>query len=154
MMVISLLLCIGLAQVPPDRGGGPPPDWEFGSHDHSPGRPPSGLPPWRWWRDSNTIRKLNLSAEQQKKIDEVYQQSRNKLIDLRATLQKEQGSLDPLLSAEHVDEAKAIVQIDRVAEARAELEKVNARMLLGFRAVLTQDQWRTLQSGDLVPPRH
>ena len=152
MMVIPLLLCFGLAQGPPDHGGGPPPEWDHGSHDHPPGRPPAGLPPGRWWRDGSMSRRLGLSADQQKRMDEVFEQSRSKLIDLRATVQKEQGTLDPLLSAEHVDEARAIAEIDRVANARADLEKANARMLLGFRSVLTQEQWRALQSGDGGPP--
>jgi hypothetical protein len=39
-----------------------------------------------------------------------------------------------------------------VAQARAELEKANARMLLGFRGVLTQEQWKKLQAED--PHRH
>jgi protein CpxP len=48
--------------------------------------------------------------------------------------------LEPLMDAERLDEAKTLVQIDRVAQARAELEKANARMLLGIRQVMTADQ--------------
>jgi protein CpxP len=54
--------------------------------------------------------------------------------------------LEPLMDAERLDEAKTLVQIDRVAQARAELEKANARMLLGIRQVMTADQWSKLQS--------
>jgi hypothetical protein len=39
-----------------------------------------------------------------------------------------------------------IAQVDRIAAARAELEKANAQMLLGIRRVLTLDQWKKLQS--------
>lgn len=52
----------------------------------------------------------------------------------------------PLLAADQPDEGKILAQIDRVAQARAELEKANARMLLGLRRVLTPDQWKTLQA--------
>ena len=45
-----------------------------------------------------------------------------------------------------------LAEIDRVAQIRAELEKANARMLLGLRRVLTQDQWQKLQAND--PGRH
>jgi len=76
----------------------------------------------------------------------LFQQSRLKLIDLSASLQKEEAILEPLVEADRPDEGQVLAQIDRVAQARAELEKANARMLLGFRGVLTQDQWKKLQA--------
>ena len=50
------------------------------------------------------------------------------------------------MSADTPDEPKILAQIDRVAQARAELEKANARLLLGIRRVLTPDQWKKLQA--------
>lgn len=116
-----------------------------------PNRPPMerafhGGPPGRWWMDPMLVQKLGLTADQQKRIDTLFQQSRLKLIDLSAGLQKEEALLEPLLEADRPDESQVLGQIDRVAQARAELEKANARMLLGFRGVLTLDQWKKLQS--------
>ena len=76
---------------------------------------------------------LSLTAEQQQKMDDVFQQSRIKLIDLTATLDKEEAILEPLMKAERLDEIKVGMQIDKVADARAKLEKVNAQMFLGVR---------------------
>jgi periplasmic protein CpxP/Spy len=116
-----------------------------------PNRPPMerafhGGPPGRWWMDPMLVQKLGLTADQQKRIDTLFQQSRIKLIDLSAGLQKEEALLEPLLEADRPDESQVLAQIDRVAQARAELEKANARMLLGFRGVLTLEQWKKLQS--------
>ena len=116
-----------------------------------PNRPPMerafhGGPPGRWWMDPMLVQKLGLTADQQKRIDTQFQQSRLKLIDLSAGLQKEEALLEPLLEADRPDESQVLAQIDRVAQARAELEKANARMLLGFRGVLTLEQWKKLQS--------
>jgi Spy/CpxP family protein refolding chaperone len=108
-------------------------------------------PPGRWWTDPALVQKLGLTADQQKHIDTLFQQSRLKLIDLSAALQKEEAIMEPLVEADRSDESQVLAQIDRVALARAELEKANARMLLGFRGVLTQDQWKRLQAED--PPR-
>jgi Spy/CpxP family protein refolding chaperone len=108
------------------------------------------LPPGKWWTDPGLVQKLGLTTDQQSRIEAIFQQSRLKLIDLSAALQKEEATIEPLLEAEHPDEAKVVAQIDRIAQARAELEKANARMLLGFRGVLSQDQWKRLQ--DLRPP--
>ena len=109
---------------------------------------PSGT----WWRDAALVQKIGLTPDQQKKIEDAFQQSRLHLIDLTATLEKEQVTMEPLLAADHPDEAKILVQIDRIAQARAELEKSNARMLLGFRNVLSQDQWVRLKAEKPAPP--
>ena len=53
-----------------------------------------------------------------------------------------------MLEVDRPDEAKVLAQIDRVAQDRAELEKANARMLLGLRNVLTPEQWKKLQQED------
>ena len=101
-------------------------------------------PPGRWWSNPYYIQYLSLTADQQKKIEDVFNSHRLTLIDLSANLQKQEAILEPLLDAEHPDENKILSQIDRVAAARADLEKGNARMLLGFRRVLSQEQWKRL----------
>jgi Spy/CpxP family protein refolding chaperone len=107
-------------------------------------------PRGRWWDNPDISQKLGLSTDQQKKMDDIFQQSRLKLIDQHAAVEKEETILEPLLSAEQPDEAHILAQIDKVAQSRAELEKANARMLLGLRGVLTTAQWKTLQT--LGPP--
>jgi Spy/CpxP family protein refolding chaperone len=105
-----------------------------------------GGPGGRWWNNPEMAQKLSLNSDQQKKMDDIFQQNRLRLIDLTATLQKEEITLEPLVAADTPDEAKILAQIDKVAQGRAELEKANARFLLGIRRVLTQDQWKKLQA--------
>jgi Spy/CpxP family protein refolding chaperone len=104
------------------------------------------MPPGMWWTNPEVIQKINLTTEQQKKIADTFQQFRLKLIDADAALHKEEAIMDPLVQSETPEDAKILAQIDKVAQARAELEKTNARMLLGIRHVLTPEQWKTLQS--------
>jgi len=108
-------------------------------------------PPGRWWNNPQMVQKLALNSDQQKKMDDIFQANRLKLIDLNATLQKEEVTMEPLVSADQPDESKILAQIDKVAQARAELEKANARFLLGIRRVLTPDQWKKLQAE--TPPQ-
>ncbi|HEY3990717.1 MAG TPA: periplasmic heavy metal sensor [Acidobacteriaceae bacterium] len=103
-------------------------------------------PRGRWWDNPEISQKLGLSTDQQKKMDDIFLQSRLKLIDQHAAVEKEETILEPLLSAEQPDETRILAQIDKVAQSRAELEKANARMLLGLRSVLTTAQWKTLQT--------
>jgi Spy/CpxP family protein refolding chaperone len=100
--------------------------------------------PGTWWTNPGMMKLLALTSEQQKKMDEVFQQFRLKLIDLNASLAREEAILEPLIAAQSLDESKILTQIDRIAGTRAELEKANARMLLGIRQSLTQEQWDKL----------
>ena len=100
----------------------------------------------RWWKDPQMVEKLGVTADQQKKMDDIFQQHRLKLIDVTAAVEREEVTLEPLMEGEQPDEAKVVAQIDKVAQARAELEKANARMLLGIRRVLTPDQWKKLEA--------
>ena len=110
------------------------------------------VPPGKWWNDPAIVQNLALTPEQQKQMETLFQANRVKLIDLNASLQKEEVLLEPLLDVDHPDEAKVMPQIDRIAQARAELEKANARMLLGFRSVLNQEQWKKLQTSSRSGP--
>jgi Spy/CpxP family protein refolding chaperone len=83
-------------------------------------------------------------------MDDIFNASRLKLIDLFASVQKEEAVMEPLVSADPPDDNKVLAQIDRVAQARAELEKGRARMLLDIRRQLTHDQWVQLQA--MRPP--
>jgi Spy/CpxP family protein refolding chaperone len=105
----------------------------------------------RWWTRPEVIEQLGLSADQRKNLDDILQQHRLKLIDLDAALQREEVTLEPLVSAQPPDDAKVTAQIDRVAQARAELEKANSRMLWQARRVLTPEQWTQLQSRPVTP---
>ena len=104
---------------------------------------PAGM----WWKIPAVVQRLGLTADQTKKMDGIFEQSRLQLIDLKANLEKQNALLEPLLSANPPDTIKAMAQIDKVAEARAGLEKANARMLLGIRVVLTPAQWTKLHAG-------
>ena len=102
-------------------------------------------PQGAWWKNPMVVQRISLTADQSKKMDDIFQQSRLQLIDLKATVEKQQVMLEPMLSANPLDVAKASAQIDKVAQARADLEKANAKMLLSIRGVLTADQWTKLR---------
>jgi Spy/CpxP family protein refolding chaperone len=102
-------------------------------------------PEGMWWKNPNVVQRLTLTPEQVKRMDGIFQTSRLQLIDLKANVEKQEVMLEPLLSANPLETAKAQAQIDKVADARADLEKANAKMLLGIRGVLTPDQWTKLR---------
>jgi protein CpxP len=149
--VIAGVLMAGsvLAQGPGGMGGGggmgPGPG--FGEH-----RPPferafgpgGGL--GRWWNNPKIAERLKLTDDQRKAMDATLLQHREKLIDLRASLEKAELAMEPLMQEDQPNEAGILAQIDKVAQARAELEKANARFLLAIRGKLTPEQWKQLQA--------
>jgi Spy/CpxP family protein refolding chaperone len=100
-----------------------------------------------WWREASWIKALELTPDQRKKMDDAFLQNKIRLIDLSAALEKEETLLEPLVeNIRPEDEAKILAQIDKVADARAGLEKANARWLLAMRQILSQDQWSKVQA--------
>jgi Spy/CpxP family protein refolding chaperone len=99
-----------------------------------------------WWNQPQLIEKLKLTDEQRKAMDQIFLDHRLKLIDLRGAVEKAELELQPLMQEDQPNEVKALAQIDKLAQARAELEKANARFLFALRAKLTAEQWKTLQT--------
>jgi Spy/CpxP family protein refolding chaperone len=143
---------------PPPQGGPPPrgPGQRGPGQVGREGRPenPSAdlqMPPGRWWNDSSIAQNVGLSAEQIKKMDDIFNGARDHLIDLDADVRKAEGGLQPLLDNYPIDRAKIMAQVERFAQAKAALEKANAQMLIDILAQLTHDQWVKLES--MRPPQ-
>jgi Spy/CpxP family protein refolding chaperone len=100
----------------------------------------------RWWNNPRVVERLKLTDVQRKEFDDIYLAHREKLIDLRASLEKAELALETLVSDTQPNETKILAQIDKVAQARAELEKANAAFLLAIRGKLTAEQWTQLQA--------
>ena len=100
----------------------------------------------RWWNNPKVVERLKLTDEQRKAFDGILLEHREKLIDLRANVEKAELEMEPLVSADQPNESRILSQIDKVAQARAELEKANARFLLAIRNKLTPEQWKQVQA--------
>jgi Spy/CpxP family protein refolding chaperone len=162
LVLFAALSAASVTAQQPDAG--PPP---AGPGQHGP-RPDQGRggwgegmrsgfrigPPGIWWHNPDLIQKLTLTPDQQKRMDDILQQSRLQLVDLRANVEKQELLMEPMLAANPPDTNKILAQIDHTAQARAELEKANAKMLLGIRNVLTPDQWTKLQTERRSRMRH
>jgi periplasmic protein CpxP/Spy len=99
----------------------------------------------KWWNNPKIAEQLKLTDDQRKAFDDILQQHRSTLIDLRANLEKAELTLEPMIGSDQPNEGAILEQIDKVAQARAELEKANARYLLAIRSKLTPDQWKQVQ---------
>ena len=148
-MAIAGVLLAGTAFAQ-DTGGGP--GGGFGEH-----RPPferaMGGDHGRWWNNPKIVDKLKLTDTQRKAMDDTLLQHRESLVDLRGSLEKSELELEPMMKEDQPNESQILAQIDKVAQARAELEKANARFLLAIRSKLTPEQWRQMQADRASRPR-
>ena len=100
----------------------------------------------QWWNNPNVVKQLTLTDDQRKAMDGILQDHKMKLIDLHANLEKAEVELGPMIKADTPDRRAIEAQIDKVATARADLEKADALFLLDIRMKLTSDQWKQLQT--------
>ena len=146
-----LLMAQNTSPAPPQAGGnavystqGPGPG---GPGGHFEMRVPG---PHKWWKDSETVKQLQLSDGQAQQIEQAFTDSKMRLIDMVAALQKEELKLETLINAEQPNENAVSNQVDQVVQVRGKLEKEHAMMMLNIRRLLTPEQWKKLQSMDGV----
>ena len=99
-----------------------------------------GLPPGQFWLNPEIAAMIHLTPDQVHRLAESYLQGRLKLIQLDAAVQTEEAKLEPMLAAPTIDNERALAQTDRIAEARAALDKADTHMAFALRAILTADQ--------------
>jgi periplasmic protein CpxP/Spy len=146
-MAIAGVLLAGTAFAQAPDVAGQAPGMGFGGH-----RPPMERSlgargeHGRWWNNPQVAERLKLTDTQRKAMDDTLQQHRETLVDLRGSLEKSELELEPMMKEDQPNESQILAQIDKVAQARAELEKANARFLLAIRSKLTPEQWKQMQA--------
>ena len=94
----------------------------------------------RWWDDKKTVKSLNLRSDQQQRMDGIFEANRGNLISLNENLQREQERFVAMPREDLQDETKVFAAIDRVAQARADLEKAKFHVLLQIRKEMDPQQ--------------
>jgi len=121
------------AQMPPGPPGLP-----------GPPRPPISWWESPWWNDT-AAQGLNLSDAQKTDINAILKDYRNKMMDLRSTMEKADKDVAAAFGDASVDQRKANDAIERLAASRGELTRTLSQMSLKLRMVLTAEQWQQLQ---------
>ena len=129
--------------------GGPPPIASSPQNGSTMSTMRGGLqlgPPGRWWDDKHFAKTLHLRPEQQKRMDGLFEENRATLLGRYETLQQEEAKMEALSHGQTLDENTLFAQIDRVAHARADLEKANTHLMLQVRKEMDAEQISRLES--------
>lgn len=105
----------------------------------------------KWWKNSEIVKKLQLTPAQVEQIEKGFLEHQRTLADTNAQLKQQEAQLKTLMETDPILESKVRAQIDRVATARAALEKTNAAMMLSIRKALSKEQWKKLGEMQTVP---
>jgi Spy/CpxP family protein refolding chaperone len=104
------------------------------------------LPPGKWWRRPEIVQTLNLTSEQQDRLESIFRSSANDLIDLRADVEKAAIALRGELDRPQLDRAAIRRVAARLSDARGKLFDRELIMLVEMREVLNDQQWGRLRS--------
>lgn len=126
-VVVLLVVGSALAQKPGKMPGQKPGD-------------PMGdnfFPPDLLMREADAI---GLTDEQKQFLQGELQTMKSRFSDFQQQLQKEVQALAELLSAESVDEQKALEQMDKVLEQEREIKREHVKLLVSIKNKLTAEQ--------------
>ncbi len=104
------------------------------------------LPPGRWWRRPDIVQALNLSDEQQDRLESIFRASANELIDLKAEVDKENIALRGELDRPQLDRPAIHRIATRLNDARGKRFDRELMMLVDMRAVLSDVQWNRMRN--------
>lgn len=104
------------------------------------------IPQGKWWRRPELIQVLNLSDDQQDRLEAIFRGAAPDLIDMKAEVDKADIALRGELDRPTLDRA-AINQIAvRLMAARGKLFDRELMMLVEMRGVLNEQQWNRLRN--------
>ena len=101
--------------------------------------PTIALAQGKWWQSERFQRRLQLSADQIARIEDVFQSTVPDLRRQKKALDRAEDDLERLIDSS-TDETAVMREVDRVEGLRAEVSKARTRMLLRMRRVLTAEQ--------------
>lgn len=98
-----------------------------------------------WFLNRAVVKELNLTDAQTRQMDQIQQDFRQPMFNLRAEVNKAEADFDAAFNDDPVDQGKANDAITRLVAARGELTKAVSQMSLKMRVVLTAEQWQQLK---------
>jgi len=99
----------------------------------------AGQQGFKWWQSDLYKKELQLTAEQTRRMEEIFQKAMPQLKVQKSALDEAEAKFERLV--EKGEDAAVMEQINVVEAARADLNKGRTLMLYGMRKAMTRDQW-------------
>ncbi len=118
--------------------------------------PPGPMPHGKWWRRPEVAANLDLTREQQAKLDDIFRAAASELIDTKADVRKLELALRSELDRTQLRRQEIQKVAVQLSAARARLFERELMLLVDMRGVLDESQWLRLQEEfehERRPPR-
>jgi Spy/CpxP family protein refolding chaperone len=102
------------------------------------------VPPGKWWKRPFVVRMLDLTAEQQAKLEEIFSRHRREFVDLKADVERRQIDVEELVAKKNSEARKVSEAIDALEQSRLKLRKAVTMMFLEQKDVLSATQWQQM----------
>lgn len=99
-------------------------------------------PPGKWWKRPLIVRMLNLTAEQQVRLEDIFSRHRREFVDLKADVERRQIDVEELVAKKDSDARKVSEAVDALELSRLKLRKAATMMFLEQKDVLSAAQWQ------------
>ena len=116
--------------------------WVFVPMDSQGARMPLG----KWWRMPHVAEQLNINGREKEQLDDLFIQTRRKMIDLKSAVEKERLELGILMDKETLDEDAVRGQFKKLGQARAHLAAERFRFILAVRKILGAERFQSLKA--------
>jgi Spy/CpxP family protein refolding chaperone len=104
------------------------------------------VPAGKWWYNPKIQKNLNLSQKEVDKLDQLFADSRSRLIKFKSEVESEQFELDQLLSKKTVNDADVKKQFQKLEQARKNLANERLKFVIGVRNILGANRFQELKS--------
>lgn len=112
------------------------------------------MPLGKWWHTPRVAEQLNLNGKEKEQLDELFIQTRRKMIDLRSAVARERLELSILMDKETMDEDAVKGQFEKLGQARASLAAERFHFILAVRKILGAARFQSLKTlfNHAIPP--
>jgi hypothetical protein len=106
--------------------------------------PPALAQGFKWWASDQYKRELGLTADQSRKLEEVFQASLPTLRARKKALDDAEKQFQQVMERENY--TSIMEKVDHLEAARASLNRTRTMMLVNMRRLLTTEQWIKLDA--------
>jgi Spy/CpxP family protein refolding chaperone len=99
---------------------------------------------FKWWMSDQYKRELNLTQEQSRKLEEIFQGSLPALRTQKKSLDEAEKQFQQAMERENY--TVVMDRVDQLEAARATLNRTRTMMLVNMRKLLTTEQWIRLDA--------
>ncbi|MFA6955518.1 MAG: periplasmic heavy metal sensor [Thermoanaerobaculia bacterium] len=103
------------------------------------------MPKGKWWRMPEVSKELKLTADQQTKLDAIFNSSSTELIDLKADVDKLGIELRAQLEKSQSAKKDVLSVAQKLGMARGRLFEREIAMMVDMKSVLNDEQWSVLR---------